>query len=98
MSSALAPSVCQWLLIEASREGVLRFASAIPSDRPRLTDIREIEVAGLPTFTDALQRYERETGVQLSGRQCAMAIAGAASGETMSLVRSRWTISRAGLV
>jgi glucokinase len=44
-----------------------------------------------------LQRFEREKGVPLSGLRCAMAIAGAASGETISLVRSRWTISRTGL-
>jgi glucokinase len=97
MSNMLTPGVCPWLLVEASREGVLRFASALPSDRPRLTDIKEMEVAGVPTFTDALQRYERETGVPLNGRLCAMAIAGAENGEAISLVRSRWTISRAGL-
>jgi glucokinase len=86
-----------WLLIEASREGVLRFAMLPPSPRPRIGEIHEVEVAGLPTFTDALQKFEREKNVPLSGLQCAMAIAGAASGETISLVRSRWTISRAGL-
>jgi glucokinase len=86
-----------WLLIEASSEGVLRFATAIPSARPRLATINEVEIAGLPTFTDALQRFEREQGVPLSGLRCAMAIAGAASGESISLVRSRWTISRTGL-
>ena len=86
-----------WLLIEASREGVLRFAVLPPSPRPRIGEIHEVEVAGLPTFTDALQKFEREKNVPLGGLQCAMAIAGAASGETISLVRSRWTISRAGL-
>lgn len=86
-----------WLLIEALQESVLRFATAVPSSRPRLSDIREINIAGLPTFTDALQQYERETGIPLQGRDCAMAIAGAASGEAFSLARSRWTISRAGL-
>jgi glucokinase len=87
----------QWLLIEASHEGALRFATAQPSSRPRLSAVHEIEVGGVPTFTDALQRFEREKGVPLRGLQCAMAIAGAATGETISLVRSRWTISRAGL-
>ena len=86
-----------WLLIEASQEGILRFATTMPSPRPRISEVRQINVAGVPTFTDALQRYERETGISLQGLQCAMAIAGAASGETISLVRSRWTISRAGL-
>jgi glucokinase len=98
VDSAVASNVRPWLLIEASKEGVLRFAATRPSPRPRLTDILDVQVAGLPTFTDALQKFERERGIPLSGLQCAMAIAGAASGETISLVRSRWTISRAGLL
>jgi glucokinase len=97
MMSPVVSDVRPWLLIEASSEGVLRFATAMPSARPRLSSIHEVEIEGVPTFTDALQRFEREKGVPLSGLQCAMAIAGAASGETISLVRSRWTISRAGL-
>lgn len=97
MMSPAEPGVVPWLLIEASREGVLRFATATPAARPRISDIHEVMIAGVPTFTDALQRFERESGIPLRGLQCAMAIAGAASGETISLVRSRWTISRAGL-
>lgn len=97
MMSPVASGARPWLLIEASREGVLRFATVTPSARPRVNSIHEVPIAGLPTFTDALQHFERERGVPLSGLQCAMAIAGAASGETISLVRSRWTISRAGL-
>ena len=97
MMSPATSGVRPWLLIEASSEGVLRFATAIPSTRPRVSNIHEVEVAGVPTFTDALQQFEREKGVPLSGLQCAMAIAGAASGEAISLVRSRWTISRTGL-
>lgn len=86
-----------WLMIEASSEGMLRFGTATPSDRPRLSNIKQIDIRGLPTFTDALQQYERESGVQLRGLDCAMAIAGATSGESLSLVRSRWTITRSGL-
>ena len=97
MIGPAAAGVNPWLLIEASSEGLLRFATAIPSPRPRLADIHEVDTAGVPTFTDALQRFERERGIPLRGLQCAMAIAGAASGETISLVRSRWTISRSGL-
>jgi glucokinase len=92
-----ASGVNPWLVIEASSEGVLRFATVMPSSRPRVSAIHEVEIAGVPTFTDALQRFEREKGVPLRGLQCAMAIAGAASGEAISLVRSRWTISRTGL-
>lgn len=86
-----------WLMIEASSEGMLRFGTATPSDRPRLNNVRQIDIRGLPTFTDALQQFERESGIQLRGLDCAMAIAGATSGETLSLVRSRWTITRSGL-
>ena len=86
-----------WLLIDASQEGLLRFATARPSANPRLDNIRDMEIAGLPTFTDALQRYGREAQVELRGMDCAMAIAGAATGETISLVRSRWTIARSGM-
>ena len=97
MMGPATSGVSPWLLIEASSEGVLRFATATPSSRPRLSSIHEIEIAGVPTFTDALQCFEREKGVPLQGLRCAMAIAGAASGEAISLVRSRWTISRVGL-
>ena len=86
-----------WLLIEASSEGILRFATAAPSARPRITEVSEINIAGVPTFTDALQNLERERGLSLRGMRCATAIAGASSGESISLVRSRWTISRGGL-
>ena len=94
MMGPATSGVNPWLLIEASIEGVLRFATVMPSSRPRVSAIHEIAIAGVPTFTDALQQFEREKGVPLRGLQCAMAIAGAASGETISLVRSRWTISR----
>lgn len=97
MISPTSADVRPWLLIEASQEGVLRFAATMPSPRPRISDVRQVNIAGVPTFTDALQQYERESGISLQGVKCAMAIAGAASGETISLVRSRWTISRAGL-
>jgi glucokinase len=97
MTNPATSGVRPWLLIEASSEGVLRFATALPSARPRVGNVHEVEVAGVPTFTDALQRFEREKGVPLNGLRCAMAIAGAGTGEAISLVRSRWTISRSGL-
>lgn len=97
MMGPQASEVRPWLLIEASREGVMRFATATPSARPRVDNIREIDIRGLPTFTDALQRYERESGNPLRGLETAMVMAGATSGEMLSMVRSRWTITRAGL-
>src|SRR3989337_320269 len=81
-----APEGRPWLLIEASQAGVMRFATADPSPRPRIENIREIDIRGLPTFTDALQRFERDSGISLQGLQCAMAMAGATSGEMLSMV------------
>ncbi len=97
MMSPTGSDVLPWLLIEASQEGVLRFATAVPSAHPRISEVREIDATGVPTFTDVLQQYERESGNRLLGLRCAMAIAGAAKGDAISLVRSRWTISRTGL-
>jgi glucokinase len=97
MMNSEAGETRPWLLIDASHEGVIRFATATQAPRPRIGAVREIDISGLPTFTDALQQFERESGVALRGLRCCMAIAGAATGETMNLVRSRWTITRAGL-
>lgn len=97
MMTLQAGEIRPWLLIDASQEGVMRFATALPSPRPRVGPVREIDVRGLPTFTDALQQYERQSGTPLRGLTCAMAMAGATSGESLSMVRSRWTITRTGL-
>src|SRR5205085_6619357 len=97
MTSAPPFNARPWLLIEGSKEGVLRFAAVAPSARPRVEQVLEIPIAALPTFTDALQQFERESGISLHGLDCAIAMAGAASGEMLSMVRSRWTITRNGL-
>lgn len=75
----------------------MRFATAVPSLHPRIDHIREIDITGLPTLTDALQQFERDSGIPLRGLECAIAMAGATSGEALSMVRSRWMITRAGL-
>jgi glucokinase len=97
MTSATSFNARPWLLIEGSKEGMLRFAAVTPSARPRVEQVCEITIASLPTFTDALQQFERESGLSLHGLDCAIAMAGAASGEMLSMVRSRWTITRNGL-
>lgn len=87
----------QRLVIEASVEGALRFAIPTSSTPTRLTQVKQVDVGALPTFTDGLQQFERESGIPLRGLDCALAIAGAISGDTLSLDRSRWIISRTGL-
>lgn len=86
----------RWLLMDASCQGVLRIAMSQPGRLPLSTDIRHYDSAELPTFTDALIRFERETGAALFGATAALAVAGAVSAETISIARSRWIISRAG--
>lgn len=86
-----------WLIVDTTHPDEMRFATAQPASRPRLENIRSVPIAGLPTFTDALQKYERESGQPLKGLECVLAMAGATSGEMLTMVRSRWTITRTGL-
>lgn len=85
------------VLIDASQEGVLRFATASSTARGPISNIHEIDIEGVPTLTDAIQQFARQNGTQLYGLDCCMAVAGTTSGDTLSLVRSRWTIARTGL-
>lgn len=87
----------KWLLVESASEQTMRFGVARPAARPRVERTWQIDIVGLPTFTDALQKFERESGIALRGVDCAMAFAGAVHGEQLSLARSRWTITRAGI-
>lgn len=87
----------RWLIADTSGDRKMRFATATPSERPRIEDILEIDVEGLPTFTDALQKYARESGNVLSELDCVLCMAGAVSGEMVHLQRSNWTITRGGL-
>lgn len=86
-----------WVLIDASRAGEIAFATAEPSPHPILGRTITYRSDELPTFTDGLLRFERETGVALNRATCVVTIAGAISGTTVAIARSRWAISRAGL-
>lgn len=97
MTSIISGQPAPWLVIDASHADQLRFASVRPAPRPVVSNVVSIPIDGMPTFTDALQRYERESGLPLRGRECVIGMAGAVNGETLSLVRSRWTITRGGL-
>lgn len=96
-SSANPSPSSSWLVIDSSHEGELRFASVRPDVRPVLGSIMSVPVAGYPTFTDALQQYERESEIPLQGRECVLGMAGAVNGEMLNMVRSRWTITRTGM-
>ncbi|MCM8557528.1 glucokinase [Sphingomicrobium sediminis] len=86
-----------WLIIDTSASEGIRFSKVAPSDRPQLGPVHTVATEGQPTFTDVLQTYARQTGESLSNLEPLLCIAGAASGEMISLVRSNWTITRGGL-
>lgn len=86
-----------WVLIDASRAGEIAFATAEPSSCPVLSRTITYRSDELPTFTDGLLRFERETGIALNRATSVVTIAGATSGSTVAIARSRWSISRAGL-
>lgn len=50
-----------------------------------------------PTFTDVLIDYSRRTGIPLRGLSCAVVLSGAVSAGSLALVRTKWTVSPAGL-
>lgn len=86
-----------WLLIDASRPGEVVMATAEPSATPRIERTMTYSAAEFPTFTNALQRFERDTGARLHGAECVLTIVGAVSGPVVTVARSRWTISSGGL-
>jgi glucokinase len=86
----------RWLLIDVAHQGEVRMTSATP-DNPSIGHIYRFETASLPTFTDALLRFQRESGEALHGLNAVIAIAGAAVGDAIPITRTRWNISRNGL-
>jgi glucokinase len=86
----------RWVLADASTAGVVRFGCATPG-ATQLDRVVAMSGDAHPTFTDALLNYERESGVQLRGAECVLAIPAPPAGDAIPVARSRWTISRSGL-
>ena len=86
----------QSLLIDASREGILRFVLVDPLTRD-IRNVQEMDVHNVPTFTDALQSFAHKNSLTLRGLSCVMAVASVTSEETVAIGRTRWTIAPAGL-
>jgi glucokinase len=85
-----------WLLIDCSHKGEVILAHAKPSVSPQIGKLHRYETT-IPTFTDVLLRFSRDSGHQLADLQPAIAIAGVAGGPSMIIERSRWVISYDGL-
>ena len=63
----------------------------------RRETIKAYEGATQSTISGALTSFARECGLSALPRRCALALSGAARGETISVTNSRWFISRSGL-
>ena len=63
----------------------------------RRDTIRAYEGATQSTISGALTTFARECGLNVLPRRCALALSGAARGDTISVTNSRWFVSRSGL-
>jgi glucokinase len=63
----------------------------------RRDTIRAYEGATQSTISGALTTFARECGLNGLPRRCALALSGAARGDTISVTNSRWFVSRSGL-
>ncbi len=87
-----------WVTIDASRQGEVRLALVHPGERPRADTTRTYDATALPTFTDALMRFQADAAVDLNTMDAVLALAGAVTtGSAIPISRSRWTVSRTGL-
>jgi len=86
----------RWVLVDASTAGTVRFGSATPGS-DHIDAITSLAAGPLPTFTDALLTYERQSGTPLLGCECVLAVPAPPAGDAIKMMRSHWTISRAGL-
>ena len=85
-----------WLLIDCAHQGEVRIARALPSAKPTIGNVYRFD-SSIPTFTDVLMRFEKESGYRLSDLKPIVAIAGIPGLEAMNVERSRWVISRSGI-
>lgn len=85
-----------WLLVDCAHEGEVRIAFATPGPRPVLSRVHRYG-ADIPTFTDVLLRFERESGLSLRTLEPVVAVAGVPGEKSTIMERSRWVVSRDGL-
>jgi len=85
-----------WILADVSLEST-RVASASPSRRPVLAHQKTFTNNQHSTLTDILLQFEKDTGILLRNSRCGLSVPGATQGDSISLARSRWTVSRTGL-
>src|SRR3954462_6623308 len=73
------------------------FAMVPDGAETRLVSVRQFKTSDFPTFTDALQSYTRANQVETGDLPFALAVAGVARGDIISLANCRWYISVSGI-
>lgn len=77
--------------------GSVRFAIAADSDASRLASIWTGKTADYPTFIDALQHFLKLNDLHPKDHEFAIAVAGVARGDVVSVAHCRWYITLSGL-
>jgi glucokinase len=85
------------LAVDLSSSGTARLALAQSGRKDGLGPIATYDGSRFSTLTEVFQTFERDQGVALQNTHVAIAIAGIASGNSIPIVRSRWTLSHSGL-
>jgi glucokinase len=62
-----------------------------------VSTLRKYRTSDFPTATDCVQGFGRDLGIKLAGMDCAVAVSGAVSGDSVRIARSPWIISKTGL-
>lgn len=75
----------------------VRLALIDDDGRLRRETIRTYEAASQSTISGTISTFGRDLGLTPLPRRCAIAVAGAIRGDTISVTGSRWLISRSGL-
>jgi len=86
----------EWILADASFQGVVRFGT-VCSVSEGLANVQSFESTAFSTFTEAILRYATQNGIDPRRAGCVLAVPGPVFPGTISIARSRWTLSRDGV-
>jgi glucokinase len=76
---------------------VANFALAVPRGSLITATVRKYKTKEFPTATDCIMAYAREMDVRLNSMNCAVAVSGAISGDSIRIARCPWILSAKGL-
>ena len=95
-ASRRTPEDCVGIVGDIGRQ-MIRVGLTDAAGALRRDTIRAYESATQSTISGALTAFARECGLNVLPRRCALAVSGAARGDTISVTNSRWYVSRSGL-